>query len=62
MKYNFIKVFSEKDKDRLISSGYKLMKSDDNKHVYVFINDESLSRDFTIDKELEFVMTNTLTF
>lgn len=62
MKYNFIKVFSEEDRDKLISSGYKLMKSDDKKHVYVFINDELLSRDFTIGSDTEFIMTNTLTF
>ena len=62
MNYKFVNVFTKEDRDKLILAGYKLMKSDDEKSIYVFINDSSLSCNFSDDDEISMVLTNTLTF
>ena len=62
MNYNFVSVFSEKDRDKLILAGYKLMKSDYENDVYTFVNDDSLHYCFSDECADGVVMTNTLTF
>lgn len=34
----FIYVFKSEDRDKLLASGYKLLKEDANKSIFVFVN------------------------
>lgn len=58
MGYSFVYVFSDEDKDKLLSRGYQLLKSDEKEHVYIF---ENSGEKFDEDG-IEFAFSNTLTF
>lgn len=55
----FIYVFSVDDRDKLLSMGYTLIKSDERNSYYVFENRESLQFDV---KDLRYIASSTLTF
>lgn len=55
----FIYVFSESDRDTLISQGYILLKADNTQKMYVFKNKEELC--FSMNNET-FILSDTLTF
>ena len=58
-KAKFIYVFSVEDKNKLLSLGYSLIKSDENQDIYVFDN----SGEFKFSSnDMNFVLTDTLTF
>ena len=57
---NFIYVFSDKDKDALISLGYTLIKSDERAGVFIFANNKDIARFAASD--INFVLSSTLTF
>jgi hypothetical protein len=54
----FLYVFSEEDKDALLSMGYTLLKSD-GKGIYVFANQANQTFALT---NVQFVRSDTLTF
>ena len=55
----FIDVFSKLDRDWLINHGYTMFQSNENKDMYVFINDGRM--DFS-NQEIRFALSNTLSF
>ncbi len=56
---NFIYVFSEMGRDKLLSLQYKILKCDENKSVYIFLNKEH--QDFSCN-DFKFALSDTLTF
>lgn len=56
---SFIYVFSDDGRDRLLSMQYELLKSDNKKHVYVFVNKDK--QNFARDG-VPYALSNTLTF
>ena len=54
-----IYVFSEIDRDTLLSNQYLLLKSDDRSHVYIFAAKEQERFDFG---QMKYVVSNILTF
>lgn len=59
MTNGFIYVFSDEGRDVLLSRQYELLKSDNDRHVYVFVNKDG--QNFACDG-LSYVLSNTLTF
>lgn len=55
----FIYVFSETDKNSLLSQGYRLLKQDERNGYYVFENSDQLTFG---DTNMKFVFSDTLTF
>lgn len=60
MQNKFIYVFSVVDKEKLLSSGFRLLSETPNKHSFVFENKEDSTFDL-LDKS-RYMMTNTLMF
>ena len=55
----FIYVFSKSDRDWLINHGYTMFQSNEDKDMYVFINDGRM--DFS-NQEIRFALSDTLSF
>lgn len=55
----FIYVFSKPDRDWLMNHGYIMFQSNEDKDVYVFINDGKM--DFS-NQEIRFALSDTLSF
>lgn len=55
----FIYVFSDEGRDILLARQYELLKSDENKHIYVFVNNGE--QNFACDG-VPYALSNTLTF
>lgn len=55
----FIYVFSDEGRDALLSKRYELLKSDNAKHIYVFVNKDD--QNFVCDG-VPYALSNTLTF
>ncbi len=55
----FIYVLSEKERDKLLSWEYTLLKSDERNHIYIFANQDSLYFD---KMDVTPIYSNTLTF
>lgn len=54
----FIYVFREEDRDRLISSQkFKLLRDDDAQHVYIFLSEGNIQFDLS---DTDYVLSNTL--
>lgn len=58
MRGRFIYVFSSGDRDKLLSQGFNLLKSNEAQNVYVF----SGSDDLKFSDDIAFVFSDTLTF
>ena len=58
MQGRFVYVFSQEDKEKLLSQGLELIKSDEAQHVYVFVGNDNLN----FSDDIAFVFSNTLTF
>ena len=56
---NFIYVFDEEARDTLLGQRYTLLKSDEKKKIYVFVNEER--RNFAC-AGVGYVISDTLTF
>lgn len=56
---NFIYVFDEKGRDLLLAHGYEMLKCDEQKHIYVFINQE---RQTFAQGDFTYALSDTLTF
>lgn len=56
---NFIYVFSIDGRDKLLAMHYELLKSDDIKHIFVFLNKEQ--QNFSCDG-VPYAMSDILTF
>lgn len=56
---NFIYVFDEKGRDTLLAQKYELLKSDEQKHIYVFVNKE---RQTFAGGDFAYALSDTLTF
>lgn len=56
----FIYVMNSNDRDKLESLGYNLLKSDLNNSVFVFENKINLN--FELDENIQYVLSDTLTF
>lgn len=59
MTNGFIYVFSDEGRDVLLSRQYALLKSDNDKHVYVFVNKDG--QIFSCDG-IPYALSSTLTF
>ena len=57
--YKFIYVFDKETADALVEQGVTLIKSDDEKKIYVFENTAEMT--FSFSKK-DFVFSDTLTF
>ena len=57
--YKFIYVFDKETSDAMVEQGLTLIKSDDDKKVYVFENKPEMTFNFS---KKDFVYSNTLTF
>lgn len=62
----FVYVFGEENKEKMLALGYKLMKENAGCSVYIFKNKDKAMK-FGADSDLDrhnikFVMSNTLTF
>lgn len=55
----FIYIFSDEGRDILLARRYELLKSDESKHIYVFVNKDD--QNFACDG-LSYALSNTLTF
>lgn len=56
----FIYIFNNSDKERLVKSGYKLLKEDNINSIYVFESNTELS--FAEQGVEKYVFSNVLTF
>lgn len=56
---HFLYVFSEKERDTLLALNYRLLKSDNQKNIYVFENQENLRFDLN---EVHAFESDILTF
>ena len=56
----FIYVMNSKDKNKLEALGYNLLKADTNNSVFVFENKMNLN--FELDEDIQYVLSDTLTF
>lgn len=56
---NFIYVFDENAKNKLLDMQFKMLKADAKNNVYIFVNEGQ--KNFAID-DISYVMSNTLTF
>lgn len=56
---NFIYVFGEKGRDMLLAQRYEMLKCDEQKHIYVFINQE---RQTFAQGDFTYALSDTLTF
>lgn len=56
---NFIYVFDEKGRDALLAHKYEMLKHDEQKHIYVFINKESQT---FAGGDFAYALSDTLTF
>ena len=56
----FIYVFSQDDKEKLITAGYNLLKADTQNDIYTFEANEKLN--FVLNSLVEFVESDKLTF
>ena len=57
--YKFIYVFDKKTADSLIAQGFNIIKSNDEKKIYVFENSQEKVMSFS---KKDFVFSNILTF
>lgn len=57
--HGFIYVFSDEGRDILLSQQYELLKSDNIRHIYVFVNKDN--RNFACDG-VPYALSDTLTF
>ena len=56
---NFIYVFNEEGRDQLLALQYEMLKCDNEKCIYVFLNKER--QDFS-NNDFKFALSDTLTF
>lgn len=56
---NFIYVFNEEGRDQLLALQYEMLKCDNEKRIYVFLNKER--QDFS-NNDFKFALSDTLTF
>lgn len=56
---NFIYVFDEDARDKLLDMNYKLLKRDEKNHIYVFVNEDR--EVFTLDG-ISHILSDTITF
>ena len=55
----FIYVFSAAGRDRLLALQYEMLKSDEERQIFVFVNKE---QQYFADGDFPYALTNTLTF
>lgn len=58
----FIYVFNKQDADYMETKGFVLLKSDDLKQVYIFVNQDNVLLFHSSLADVEYVLSNTLTF
>ena len=56
---NFIYVFSTEGRDKLLSMQYEMLKCDEDRHIFVFLNKGRM--DFSCS-DFKFALSDTLTF
>lgn len=56
---NFIYVFDEDARDKLLDMNYKLLKRDEKNHIYVFVNEDR--EVFALDG-ISHILSDTITF
>lgn len=56
----FIYVTNPKDKAKLESLGYNLLKADRNNSIYIFENKANIN--FELDDSIQYVLSDTLSF
>lgn len=55
----FIYVFDEKGRDALLAQNYEMLKCNEQKHIYVFINQE---RQTFAQEDFKYALSDVLTF
>ena len=58
----FIYVFNRQDADYMAAKGFVLLKSDERKQVYIFANQDNVLLFQSSPINVEYVLSNTLTF
>lgn len=58
----FLYVFSKADADRLLALGYKEMKADEKHSIFIFLYADEKRRDFTLEPEMVYCLSDTLMF
>lgn len=56
---NFIYVFDENARDQLLSRGCEMLRQNNEKHIFVFLNTGNLNFE---DEDIRYVLSDTLTF
>ncbi len=56
---SFVYVFSDEGRDTLLSRQYQLLKSDEKKHIYIFVNKDQQN---FVCHGVPYALSNTLTF
>ena len=56
---NFIYVFGEQERDKLLAMKYEMIKCDKDKHMYIFLNKQRF--DFAVG-DIKYALSDTLTF
>lgn len=56
---NFIYVFNEKDKTKMLERGFSLLKGNPEKHIYIFANEQ---RTELVFDDIDYILSDMLTF
>lgn len=62
MQGKFIYVFNSDTRDKLIALGYRLLKTNDSRNIYVFENSKRLTFSENETNNFKLVFSDTLTF
>jgi len=57
---NFIYVFTKEERDALLASGYVLLRNDEKRNMYTFVNKGR--EDFVLSDKMQYALSDTLTF
>jgi len=58
----FLYVFCKEDADKLLALGYKEMKADEKHSIFIFLCADEKRRDFTLEPEMVYCLSDTLMF
>lgn len=58
----FLYVFRKEDADKLLALGYKEMSADEKHCIFIFLYADEKRRDFTLEPEMVYCLSDTLMF
>lgn len=62
MNNPFVYAFGEDARDRFLSKGFTLLRSDDTNKIYVFTSESLYMLKFKAEECNDYILSNTLTF